>query len=221
MKLLLIGVFSVFIFGRANAQQPVDYTALIKATQSQQGVAGELKLAWWIPVEFWEQALLQQGVTGFEIQSFLDVLEPYVFVGMIDGAIGDYGTVSYMDEKIMSATLRVTGTSGEQRTPLDPEEIPEELDYMLSLLKPMLQGMMGEMGANFHFYVFSDEMTDGTRFCDPFATGSVKIETSRSNHSIRTPLGPLLPPKVCPEDEEEFMGDYNFCPYCGHALEDK
>ena len=219
MRIVIVALFLIGFSGGVKAQ--VDYTALIKATQSQDAEGGNLKLAWWIPAEFWEQALLQQGVAGYQAQSFLEILEPYVFVGVIEGEMGDYGTVSYTDESLLRSTLKVTGTSGEVRRPLPTDEIPEELDYLLSILKPMLQGMMGEMGSNFNFYVLSDEMDDGSRFCDPFVEGGVKIECGSSEHSFRTPLGPLLPPKICPVDDEEYMGDYNYCPYHGDKLEDK
>lgn len=219
MKYILILIAALTFSTASNAQ--TDFAGLVKSTQSSMGNAGEVNFAWWIPVEFWELALLQNGVSAYDAESFLELLEDYVFVAVIEGDVNGLMQVTYTDHSKIKKTIELTGTNGIIYKPLKNGDLPEELIQMLDMFKPMLQSMMGEMGANFNFFVFTDKGKDGSRVCDPYVEGSVELNFSRSSHSIRTPLGPLLAPRLCPLDEEEFSGDFNYCPYHGEKLEEK
>ncbi len=208
-------VFSVA--GPAMAQE-VDLTALIRETQNLPQKAGKITLVWWIPDEFWTVSLRQRKSTEAQIEAVLKAVRPYMIVAVVDGAVGAFGGVTYQSEDQIRASTRLVDSQGTSYVPRTTDEINADIRNMLVMMKPVLANMLGPLGQNLHFLVFSGKTASGARIANAMEKGSFKVKLDEQEFKWRLPVDALLPGKVCPGCQEACKGSWNFCPWCGTKL---
>ncbi|MFK8045289.1 MAG: hypothetical protein AB8B72_07330 [Crocinitomicaceae bacterium] len=216
-KILLVTI--LFQFSLCFGQSPkVDLDQFLAETQISSGGTEEVKIIWWIPVEFWSVALADdKSLTETQKEDMLNSLSEIFLVGVVHGSMDAGINMEYESYKAIKKSLVVTGQNGEKYKPLNDGDISVEVEVLLAAFKPVLKSLIGNMGENFHFYVFSDNV-DGKRIADPLAGGKVDFKLFSEHHEVKTPLGSLLPKKICPVDDEPMNGGWKYCPHHGEAL---
>ena len=219
----IIVFIAVFVSGSVLSQEhKIDINELIEESQINTGEAGEIKMNWWIPNEFWLATFQNEPtLSQNDVNEFMKVLEPYSLFAVIDGEVGPFGGVTYTSESDISKSITLTDNNGKQHKPLSNSELNPDLQNFLSMFKPILINMIGQMGQNMHFFVFSDVDAKGNRIADPTQKGKITVNVVGEEYVWKTPLGSVLPPKYCPEDGEAHSGAWDYCPYHGNKLTSK
>ena len=96
----------------------------------------------------------------------------------------------------------------------------QEIKNLLSVLKPLMAGMLGQMGQGLEFIIYPNTKA-GKKIIDPRAAGTLEAKFFDATFRWRLPLGALMPPKVDPQTGEEFPGNYGFNPFTGEKLKVK
>ena len=217
----LLALTIVFLI-TSSFTQSVDVTKLIKETQQTRNADGQLTIAWWIPVEFWEESFRNSDrLSERQANEFIATLRPYLLLAVMDGNMKPLGSIDYVSYDSIYNSLSFVDQAGNTHRPLSTDEIDSEVNSLLTIMKPMLKNVMGSLGENFNFYVFKDIDKKKNRIADPLRKGEFSFSFCEKSFTWETPLSSLTPPKKCPVDKKEMDGTWTFCPYHGEKLEDK
>jgi hypothetical protein len=201
------------------AAAPIDINHLMSDTQISSGGGRTVDLVWWVPEEFWTASFQDDtSMTEAQKQSFVKMLRPYTLVAVVRGTIGDFGTITYLDEKDIRAGLRLIGTDGSSYEPIDEEKASDEAKLLLHIIQPILANAAGKLGENMRFYLFPSQNKAGKRIADPRQPGMLTVMNMGTEIKYRLPLGSLLQPKFDSATGEQFPGNYQFNPYTGTGL---
>lgn len=215
---LLLG--SLFLQLNAQNNEP-DLQEFIKETQNTKSESGEITIAWWLPVEFWEIAYKRDKNMSAETASeIVSTLKPYVIIAVVDGKISPFGTMKYSSKEMLDTTIELISADSISYAPYASESVPEDMQFLLGILSPMIKNMIGQMGENLHFYVFPDMQNKDERIFDPLKKGNITLKFNGKTRTWKTPLVTLLPFKYCPADNEPMQGDWQYCPYHGTELKE-
>jgi hypothetical protein len=202
------------------AAVPVDLQAMIQEMQSLSPDPDRIGFVWWMPAEFWRQALeLDPTASPEQKEELASMLEPYLILGIADGTIGPMGGASFFTEEHVRASVRVRDGAGAVHSPMDKDKVSSDARNWVAMLRPILTGFAGPMGENMHFVFFSGHTAEGRVLADPTAEGSFTVLLGEEEHAFRLPLASMVPKKVCPVDGEELNGTWSFCPWHGVRLE--
>ena len=220
---LIITFLSLYIVNSLSAQteslEKVILNDLIQETQINLSNDHNIHLYWWVPAEYWEVAMLQDPTTTKEqIKEFIEPLKGYTIMMVVRGKLGYYGGVSYDNADTVRNNLVMIDEYNKEYKPLNEEDLSNEVSLIVDIIKPMMANMLGEMGSNMQFFVFSNKMNRGKEIFSPYSSNAVKVRCLEDEVKWRTPLGSLYKRKKCPIDEESFVGTYKFCPYHGDEL---
>lgn len=197
----------------------VNLNNLINETQQMSEAPDEMTLVWWVPTEFWEVSMVQDGtVPKEEIEDFVSVLKPYTVVFAVDGTMDNFGGISYVSEKKIRKSVNLVDSAGNRFAPLEKDDIEPGAVNLLSMLRPVIVNMLGPLGENMHFLVFPAKNEAGKEIAPATSEGRFAVELGSNTFNWRLPLGSLLDPKTCPKDGESMSGAWNFCPRHGSAL---
>jgi len=217
---MLLGGLLFTFFGFAQLEG-VDLDQFITETQQSSSAADEMRIVWWIPVEFWDITFQNDPATTKEqADQIVDVLKPYTIFAVVDGEIGPFGGVTYKSVESIKNGITLIDNENITYKSLDTENLNADVQNLISAFKPILGNMMGQLGENMHFFVFTDEKNKKERVSDPWAKGFVRFQLYEAEYKWRTPVGSLLPLKVCPEDGEKLKGSWDYCPWHGEKLID-
>lgn len=202
-----------------EAKPKVDLAALIRETQKMSPKANEIRLAWWIPVEYWEACLSQNPMmTPEQIDQVVKVVSPYTLLAVVEGDVGPFGGIAFKDEATVRSRVKLRDKDESAYSPLKPDKISPDASNLLAAMKPILANAMGPLGKNMHFFLFPAKDEKGRRIADAKKKGSFSVLVGEKKYKWRLPLGSLLPPKTCPECAEKLSGAFKFCPYDGTKL---
>ncbi|MFT5823862.1 MAG: hypothetical protein ACI8ZM_005127 [Crocinitomix sp.] len=223
-KTISLLFISLFVFaGQATAQKidlsKVDLNALLNETQLNTGIGDTMELHLWMPLEFWKVSMLQDPTLDKgQMNDFLKVLEPYTIVAVIDGKFGLFGSLTYEDPDTIRTKYNMMDKDGGLHAPLEEATLNSEVQVLLSMFKPMMSNMLGEMGENLQFFVFNNLDEQGDRIFSPYIEKSTRASYKGKIHNWKTPFGTLLEKKMCPIDNELHNGSWDYCPYHGGKL---
>jgi len=182
-------------------------------------------LVWWIPIEYWRTSLRQNNnITDDVRKQVLDALAPCFILGVVQADFSSIGAANFYTKEEVSSNMRVTYKNKDGHLfSLSPAEAPNpNAELILNQLKPILQAAMGNLGTNFHFYIFSDKDKSNKRIADPYVDGELFFELSthkgeKLKASIETPLNALYVPRLCPNGKPAHV-KWNYCPWTGKRL---
>ncbi|MAX81073.1 MAG: hypothetical protein CL843_12980 [Crocinitomicaceae bacterium] len=222
MKKQIISILTcitLFCSFSATAQRS-QINALTDETQLLSNEDDKMRIVWWIPSEFWQIALAEEGsVSQDQIDAFIEVFDQYTLFAMADGDISTFGNVSYKTKnEIINSTYIIT--DDKEYHPIPTSEVSGDMTVILGMFTPVLANMLGTMGENMHFIVFQPENEKGNPLINPTEKGAFTIMLAGEAFNFRLPVGALMPAKWCEKDQEEFNGAWNYCPYCGSKLVD-
>ncbi len=212
-------LFLLFCSTQAFSQEStIDLNKLIDETQISGDDQGQMKLVWWIPLEFWQSVFESDpSITKSQANEIIKILSEYSMFAVVDGIIGPLGGVTYTPYDSINNNILVHG-DGEKYKPIPFDDLTPDTQIMMSSFKPVLKNMLGSMGENMHFFVFPDYNDKKERICDPREKGEVVLTVREDEYRWRTPLGSVLPPKQCPADNEVLSGAWEYCPWHGEKL---
>lgn len=206
----------------AAAGQEYDIIALINDTQKQTPDPDRMTVVWWLPEEFWDWSLSQDDtVTEEGAREFLEILEPYTLLGVVDGELGPLGGATFIKPKDLRAMVVLIDAKGNRYTPLSDDAVSADALNLATMMQPILANMLGPMGENFAFFFFKAKAKNGTPVAVATKKGSFSVEVGDQKFDWKTPLGSVLPAKVCPVDGEEMSGAWAYCPWHGKELKIK
>ena len=204
----------------ASAQEDkVDLNALTRETQKTIQKAGRMTIVWWIPEEFWQASFTQNpAITSAQVESFLQVLRPYMLIAVVDGTIGPFGGMQYRPKADIQASIQIRDGQGIRYPPLGEDKVDINTQSFLSMMKPALTNTLGPMGENMHFFLFPAKNKDGQSIAETKREGVFGVELGQREFMWSLPLSSLLPSKICPQCGKKASGTWNFCPWCGVEL---
>jgi len=201
----------------ASAAGAVDLQELVKETQQSHDVDNKITFVWWIPQEYWEASLASNPNMGAkERADFLSALDAYQIVAVAYVAAGLSGFTEASAEPELLAHVHLSA-DGKPLDPVPEDKIATGAKTILAALKPLLSGMIGQLGQGMHFIVYPGR--DGAkRLADPNKPGAFQFSVFEQDFKWRLPLASLLPRKFDPKSNEDFPGNFDYNPYTGDKL---
>lgn len=213
---LAAAVFAaVCCFG--SAASATDLQELVHETQRTSQESSQLTMVWWIPQEFWEASLASNAnVTSDARRQMLAALEDFQIFALLRAKTGIGGLTDMPTKEEMVAHARFEA-NGKVIEPLDTDKIGTGAQTMLAALRPLLSGILGQLGQGMQLVVYPSKQGND-RLIDPKKPGSFQYTLFDRSYQWRMPLASLLPKKVDPKTREEFPGNFDYNPYTGGKL---
>lgn len=218
MKKLIL-ILTLFAGLLISAQQKTTSEKMLEEIQYTRQTQGNLKLVWWIPADYWEIAIEENGgTTPEQINYIKSLLEEYTIL-----IVGDYTIFSpdnTMDFKInkIGKDVVLYGLQGEKVPSLKDSQVDEKvLSIINEVLKPLFTQMAGKMGSGLSFFIYNNKK-DGKIIIDPRKSGEFRVEVNHEVFKWQLPLISLLSDKICPVNQEKLPGNYVYCPIHGNKL---
>lgn len=199
--------------------QQVDFSKFISETQKSNSEVGSVSIAWWIPIEFWQITLsAEPSISEAQMEDFLQTLRPYMIFAVIDGKMGPLGGINFTPSDSIANSIELIDDHGKVYIPIGMDDLSSDVQNLLLVFKPIVKNMMGQLGENMNFYVFSDVKEKNKRVADPLDQGNIQLNFINKEYKWKLPLSSLLPPLKCPVDNEPMDGTWNYCPWHGTKL---
>ncbi len=208
---------------RAFKEIPIE--DLIDDTQVQPpgGIDG-VNLIWWMPNVFWQASIAQDPTAGAEAQDMLKNLEGISIVAICQALVSDSGAFDFYTEEEISRGLIFTylNAAGEEVTLTPIEEPSMEVQTLLAVMRPMFTNVIGQLGANLHFFVYDTTVTG--QELDPYESGELRFTlTNRQGEKqkavFETPLNSIYEPRLCPNGKPAHI-TWVYCPWTGKKLDE-
>lgn len=200
-------------------QTKIDVNALTVETQKTSDKPDAMTMIWWIPAEFWLACSAQDpAFTEAQAREIIKTFRPYALFAVVEGKVGPFGGVTYKSESTIRSKIMFIGTDGLRYRPLSRDKIEANARNLISMLKPVLANMLGEMGKNFNFFLFPAQDKKGQNIAKANKAGNIRVLLGNDEYKWRLPLSSLLPPKSCPNCGEKCKGGWEYCPWCGTKL---
>jgi hypothetical protein len=197
----------------------IDLAELTQATRRQSLDRNRTAMVWWLPEQFWDEALRSQNSPDAMITAMRDVVRPYVVVFALDVAMSADGTkLEGRSEQALRASIQLRDAQGRPYPPLPWAEVSPRMTALLGSMQPQLASMMGKVGESFRAYVFPAKDAEGKTIADPLATGRFSVDIGDVPLVFELPLPALIAPRTCPIDSAQFTGTFRFCPFHGVEL---
>jgi hypothetical protein len=201
----------------AGAACAVDLQELVKETQQVRDVNERMELVWWIPQEFWEASFAgNPHVTAETKAEFLGVLKDYQIIAVVYVKTGIAGFTETATEANILANVHFE-SGGKPIDAVPADKISPGAQAILAAIKPLVAGMLGQLGQNMHFVLYPSRQ-GSERLVDPLRAGAFQVSLYDQVFHWRLPLASLLPKKLDPKTHEEFPGNFDFNPYTGGKL---
>lgn len=212
LLLLCCGILS-FSQEKTQTDRMIEEIQQVKQNQT------DMKLVWWIPTEYWEVALQENGsITQQQLEYLKELLNDYTIV-----AAGDYNLDSesgVINFSVNDSSKKVVfyGLQDQKVTPLKESEIDDKVLIIVNqTLKPLFAQMLGKMGSGVNFFIYNN-LENGKRIIDPNLPGSFKVDLNGEIFQWKLPLVSLMKEKTCPVDQQKMSGKWIFCPFHGNKL---
>ena len=217
---LFIIAFIVLTVNVGAQDFKVSINKLTAETQQLSESPDNLKLVWWIPIEFWEAVFEQdKNMPKDQADQILQVFQQYTLLSTIDGTIGTFGDISYKTKKQIFNSLEIVDNNNNSYFPLREEIIDQQTKDVIDYIKPVLSNMLGKMGENMYFFLFQKEDNPKDRILNPIKEEKFTVKLGGEELHWSLPLSSLLKPKKCPVDNEFMNGAWKFCPFHGVKLD--
>jgi hypothetical protein len=197
----------------------IDIAELTQATQLQIQRGERTAMVWWLPEQFWDEALRRQKSPEAMVVAMREVVRPYVVVFALDVAVsGGDAKLTGKSEAELRESLRLRDAQGREYAPIPWSDVSPSATNLLGTMQPLLASMMGKIGENFRPFVFPARDPEGRAIADPLAAGRFTVELAGSALTWQLPLAALIAPRSCPIDSATFNGTFRFCPFHGVEL---
>jgi len=218
----LVGGLLAAPFVSAGSAPDIDFNQFMNDTMKQTPDPDRITMVWWLPEELWLLSFAQDdSMTDEDVEEFLTVLRPYVLLAVVDGTLGPFGGATFVAPETVRESVVLVDAAGQRSKPLGNEEVSPDARNLAAMMTPVITSMAGPIGENMTFLFFHAKDSDGNPKIGATMKGRFSVEVGDQHFAWKTPLGSVLPPKVCPVDGEELSGAWTYCPYHGKELVDK
>ena len=206
-----------------KALEDVDISQMTRETQKTLHTEG-VHLVWWIPPEYWAASMQREGsMTEDQRKALMDVMENYSMLGVVQAEVSPFGSFSFYERELTRKGLSIEIIEDGKGRPLEPiEELPPELQMLLKILAPVLEGALGNMGKNLYFFVLPDRI-EGERVMSPFGRSALSVTLTSKKGTVfepvvfEMPLDALYVPRRCPNGKPAHVS-WVVCPWDGSPL---
>lgn len=231
-QLSIITLFLLFFTTCAMAADKKSLNSVssdVFTAETQKVISGGkngIRLAWWVPAEFWTIALSgQKQMQPDAISKIEKILQPYFMVVIAQADISPLGAFDFYSKEIVlkNTNFEFMSADGKKQTLTPLVDIDENVLLLQQQIAPMLQGAMGNLGNNIHFLTFSDVDSSSQRVISPYEQGTFLITTrskdggNLAEMSIETPIDSLFEPRICPNGKPAHIS-WKYCPWSGKEL---
>ena len=202
----------------------LDIQTLVKETEQVDMRRRKIGIFWWVPPEFWEISLRQQG---YDSEQARKVFQPFKNYNLFMISVGDLGpgNVTWAKDPDLKKKVRLRDARGNPYKPLP--EVPQDISLVVELMRPIFKNMMGNFGEGLQFEVFPVKDGAGNVFADAHKQSEIYLDVTdmmgspMSTYTWRFPLTALSAPKHCPVGKEKVEANWKYCPWHGNKLEDQ
>lgn len=230
-KLLAVLILVLFSMNSVALERKnladISLKELLADTQAQpEGTKDRhITFVWWVPFEYWASVFARDPDLPDAVRAeMLKVLKKHTVLAVVQADVSPIGTFHYYSEEDVVNNLGVSYTSGSKKEIfLTPEENEAgDMQLLMSQVSPIMQAAMGNLGANLHFFIYSDLNENGKRVIDPYKEGLLKVELSNNDGEklhveYPTPLNSLFVPRKCPNGKGAHIS-WNYCPWSGEKI---
>lgn len=219
LTILFISLFvSTAIYSQAKPIERVSFDHFTTETQFSSDDMDYVEMIWWLPTEFWKIIYANDPTIGQEeIDEIVKTVDDKIIAMVIKGKIGMFGGVKYESFEDLKSHTQVF-YKNELLPVVDPNSMNSDLQMLLSIMKPIMANMLGNMGQNMHFFVFDNPKGKKILPVDPLSNDELVFSMDNFKVEVDLPLSSLLLEKICPEDKIELNGKWNYCPFHGKKL---
>jgi hypothetical protein len=218
---LTIFTFSCLLF--LSASKPKDLKKVvindvIKETQFRVEGASqdEVKMVWWLPTEFWGAIYAQNDNVSQDVSDqIVNALDKYTMIIVLDGKVTALGGLESRSSEEIRGAITVRDKDSKVYKPLAPEEIDDEAEMVLTIIKPVFSNLLGKMGESMEVLMFAK---NGSSVLKPFEKGG-DIVYGDTEIDLGLPLASLLEEKECPKDGALMSAKWDYCPFHGVKLD--
>lgn len=213
LYILFIFIGGIFTITAQRKAEKVETVDMVKDLILMKKVESNIKQVWWIPSEYWRFALANSPDIGEEVIIDIEAkLTGYTLFSVVNSDISPFSGF-----KKREASISIIDEN-EILLPLSEEEIPDDILELINIFRPTLTGMVGQLGEQMIFYVFKNNLEDGTIAISPYNKGKLLVKVNDTDFIYRLPLQSMVEKKTCPEDQEQLNGNWEYCPWHGTKL---
>jgi hypothetical protein len=219
----LFAVAMLFATSLAFGQpKNTNITEFIRQIQKWEKEGEKMKMAWWLPTDYWRIAL--QGnpdIPPAVVDQLENIFDEYVLISVANLTISTNATNATMlgvDEETILKTLSIIDKNGKKHYPLKRDEVSSEALQVEASMRPMFAQSLGEMGKSMHMFFFKIKDADQKNLIVASKEGEFTIQHSGVDFKWTLPLPILMPDQKCPTDKAVMAGDWVYCPYHGVKL---
>ncbi|MDH5434333.1 MAG: hypothetical protein OEY19_10345 [Gammaproteobacteria bacterium] len=230
-KLILTSLIVFFSFNvtatERKAFKDISSTELTTETQAQAETINDkhISMVWWVPYEFWASIFSRDpNITDSARKEMLGILKDYSVLAVVQADVSSIGSFKFYSKEQVLSELEVSyTTSHDKKYSLSPDNnVSSDMELMMSQISPMLQAAMGNLGANFHFFIYRDTEKKGKRIINPYKKGTLSVTLKGKDDEklyveFKTPLNSLYVPRICPNGQKAHIS-WNYCPWSGKKL---
>jgi len=184
-----------------------------------------LAVIWLVPIEHWEISFeSDQSMSESEKQEFLNTLDPYFLIAICQADISTFGAFKFYTKKQVEKNLNVVlyKDSDDSLSLFPTDDVSEDVSVLLAMLRPMFAQAAGNLGENFHFFVFKNYDRNSNPILDPYLISNLNISIKTKKDEfldsiIEFPLNSLYVPRMCPNGKPAHVS-WKYCPWTGSEL---
>ena len=200
-----------------SSAHALDVQALTQDLKQQEITPTRLRLALWLPTEFF--AAVNPNPSPQVLEQLKRMLGGYVVFMVLDAQISPLGTPTPMPRTELLSSTTLTLANGKSLAPMADSDLKGDLKTLREILKPVMKNIAGPVGEAMDLVAF--KLPAGNPDVSPANEGKLKLVVADHDYAWRLPLGSVLPAMYDPDSGERFPGNYLFNPYTGHKLETK
>ncbi len=223
MKNFLCLIFLVLSFSsisqrRLNAEE-IDLNKLIKDILYTNS-GDQITILFWIPDMYWDVMATKDKKTFSEetLYQLKQMLGNKAIFFAVSGKL-NASTAQFVakEESYVRSNLSIQ-YNGKTYKPIPESKLSQELNMLNDYMKPMFSKMLGDMGSAMTLYYFDVSDGEGTNLLDPYSNSDFTLNLGSLKHTFHLPLPSLYTDAKCPNDNELFPANYEYCPYHGSKL---
>lgn len=179
-----------------------------------------MALSWIIPEDYWRIVLKESNLATEQfIKEVETTFDGYFILAVSNADTGGLGQFSYDSKEEISKNLLVMDEDNQKYYPLKEDQIDFAIQNTLNIIKPFVAQTIGKLGESLSFFVFKNQKKNSSdKIFQTDKKGKIYIKHSGKSFVWNFPLASVIPPKYCPEDNQQMQGNWNYCPFHGKQL---